>query len=149
MAGRGTLGTRARYPGSFRLRSRRRTTHPRTGKLWIREVKFDGHRLRETLAIAGYAVKEGRFNGLYLDRRDGDRIMDAGKVEHGFSDHDAREIIKRLDQLKQARQPYDVKVKKPKAVWAQPKLSAEIEYRTRTSGGKLRHPSFKGIRQDI
>jgi len=36
---------------------------------------------------------------------------------------------------------------KPKgAVFAEPLLVAEVEYRAWTQDGKLRHPSFKGIR---
>lgn len=32
-------------------------------------------------------------------------------------------------------------------IFTQPLLAAEIEYRAWTEDGKLRHPSFKGIRE--
>ena len=32
--------------------------------------------------------------------------------------------------------------------WATPKLLAEISFTEMTSDGKLRHPSFKGLRDD-
>lgn len=106
-------------------------------------------RVRETLAIAGYALKDGRFNGLYLGRQKGKHLIYAGKVEHGFDDATVNDVRHRLQPLKQRTQPYDVKVKKPKAVWVRPELLAEIEYRAQTESGKLRHPSFKGLREDL
>jgi ATP-dependent DNA ligase len=33
--------------------------------------------------------------------------------------------------------------------WLQPKLLADVEFRALTGDGKLRHPSLKGIREDI
>src|SRR6202035_1084031 len=38
---------------------------------------------RETLAIAGFAMKENKFDGLYLGRRSGEGLVYAGKVDHG------------------------------------------------------------------
>ncbi|PDS28026.1 hypothetical protein CO650_28555 [Rhizobium phaseoli] len=32
-------------------------------------------------------------------------------------------------------------------IWIRPKLVAEIEYRAWTHDGKLRHPSYKGLRE--
>lgn len=106
-------------------------------------------RIRETLIITGYALKEGRFDGAYLGRLEGDKLVYAGKVENGISADDARDLLKRLKPLVQRQQPYAIKVKKPKAVWAHPTLLAEIEYRAQTESGKLRHPSFKGLREDL
>jgi bifunctional non-homologous end joining protein LigD len=39
-----------------------------------------------------------------------------------------------------------VRGKSRSAVYVEPTLAAEIEYRAWTSDGKLRHASFKGIR---
>ncbi|WP_315861364.1 hypothetical protein [Rhizobium leguminosarum] len=33
-------------------------------------------------------------------------------------------------------------------VWIRPTLVAEVEYRAWTHDGKLRHPSFKGVREE-
>ena len=41
---------------------------------------------RETLPIAGFALKENKFDGIYLGRQKGDGLVYAGKVDHGF-DH--------------------------------------------------------------
>ena len=41
---------------------------------------------RETLAIAGYKIKDDRFDGIFVGRRNGGELLYAGKVEHGFED---------------------------------------------------------------
>jgi bifunctional non-homologous end joining protein LigD len=40
----------------------------------------------------------------------------------------------------------------PKAhrgIWVEPKLLAEIEYRAKSTEGKVRHPLFNGLREDL
>jgi bifunctional non-homologous end joining protein LigD len=39
---------------------------------------------RETLAIAGFALKQNKFDGIYIGRRKGDNLVYAGKVDYGF-----------------------------------------------------------------
>jgi bifunctional non-homologous end joining protein LigD len=106
-------------------------------------------RQRETLQIVGYALKENRFDGLYLGRQEGDQLLYAGKVDHGFSRESETDVRKRLTPLVQKTQAFSQKIKKPQAVWVKPSLLAEVEYRAKSSEGKLRHPSFKGIREDL
>jgi bifunctional non-homologous end joining protein LigD len=36
-----------------------------------------------------------------------------------------------------------------KGIWVEPKLLAEIEYRAKSAERKVRHPFFKGLRDDI
>jgi hypothetical protein len=45
-------------------------------------------------------------------------------------------------------QPYAKKIVH-RAIWVEPSLLAEIEYRAKSAEGKLRHPFFKGIRNDL
>jgi bifunctional non-homologous end joining protein LigD len=42
---------------------------------------------RETLPIAGFALKENTFDGVYLGRHKGKELVYAGKVDHGFNPH--------------------------------------------------------------
>src|SRR6202021_3444858 len=49
-------------------------------------------RQRETLPIAGFALKENRFDGLYVGRQEGDELIYAGKVDHGFDDASAKDL---------------------------------------------------------
>jgi ATP-dependent DNA ligase len=36
-----------------------------------------------------------------------------------------------------------------KWIWVEPTLLAEIEYRAKSAEGKVRHPFFKGLREDL
>ena len=104
---------------------------------------------RDAFKIVGFVAAPHSLTALYLGRRDGPDLVYAGKAATGFTDAVARELRKRLDALKRVRQPLTRPVKKPKATWVEPLLEAEIEYRALTPDGRLRHPSFKGLREDM
>jgi bifunctional non-homologous end joining protein LigD len=61
---------------------------------------------RETLTIAGFALDEGKWDGIYLGRRKGDDLIYAGKVDHGFDKASAADLQKRLKPLIRKTQPY-------------------------------------------
>jgi hypothetical protein len=48
------------------------------GNNWIKKTCAQ----RETLTIAGFALDEGKWDGIYLARRKGDHLIYAGKVDH-------------------------------------------------------------------
>ena len=99
----------------------------------------------EGVAFKGAAKK---FDGIYLGRPNGNFLEYAGKVERGFSDEAKEALIKQARSLKIKKQPLSKKIDKAKAMWLKPVLHADVEYRAMTGDGKLRHPSFKGIRED-
>jgi bifunctional non-homologous end joining protein LigD len=106
-------------------------------------------RQRETLPIVGYALKGDRFDGLYVGRRTGDELLYAGKIDHGFDADTVRDVRKRLTPLVQKAQAFSRTIKKAQAVWVRPTMLAEVEYRAKSTEGKLRHPIFKGFREDL
>jgi bifunctional non-homologous end joining protein LigD len=63
-------------------------------------------RQRETLPIAGLALKENRFDGLYVGRLKGEELIYAGKVDHGFDTASAKDLQARLKPLIWKTQPY-------------------------------------------
>jgi bifunctional non-homologous end joining protein LigD len=103
---------------------------------------------RETLPIAGFAIKENKFDGLYLGRRKGQHLIYAGKVDHGFDSASANDLQTRLKPLVRETQPYATRITH-RGIWVEPSLLAEIEYRAKSAEGKVRHPFFKGIREDL
>jgi bifunctional non-homologous end joining protein LigD len=103
---------------------------------------------RETLPIAGFALKANKFDGLYVGRRKGKDLVYAGKVDHGFDPALAKELQARLKPLIRKTQPYAKKIAH-RGVWVEPSLLAEIEYRAKSAEGKVRHPFFKGLREDL
>jgi bifunctional non-homologous end joining protein LigD len=106
-------------------------------------------RNRGTLSIVGYAMKDSRFDGLYVGLQADDQLIYAGKVDLGFTPGTATDVRKRLAPLVQKTQAFSQKIKKPQAVWVRPSLLAEVEYRAKSAEGKLRHPVFKGFREDL
>jgi bifunctional non-homologous end joining protein LigD len=103
---------------------------------------------RETLTIAGFALDGTKWDGLYLGRRKGNELVYAGKVDHGFDKDSAKELQARLKPLIRKSQPYGKRIAHP-GIWVEPSLLAEIEYRAKSAEGKVRHPVFKGIREDL
>jgi bifunctional non-homologous end joining protein LigD len=106
-------------------------------------------RHRETFVIAGLAFVGPKFDGIYLGRREGRDLIYAGKVETGFTDKQVKHLIERAQRLVTRTQPFKKKIAKRKGRWLKPQLFGDVEYRRRTSGGLLRHPSYKGLREDL
>jgi bifunctional non-homologous end joining protein LigD len=103
---------------------------------------------RETLTIAGFALDGNKWDGIYVGRRKGKDLIYAGKVDHGFDKTSAADLRKRLTPLIRKTQPYAKKIAH-KDIWVEPELLAEIEYRAKSAEGKVRHPFFKGVREDL
>jgi bifunctional non-homologous end joining protein LigD len=106
-------------------------------------------RKRDTFIVAGIAYKRGKFDGIYLAREKGKALEYAGKVENGFTDAAVKQLERRSVKLATRKSPLSKAIKKPKARWLKPRLLAEVEYRALTGAGKVRHPSFKGLREDL
>ncbi len=105
-------------------------------------------RQRETLPIAGFALDGSKWDGLYLGRRKGKELVYAGKVDHGFDTASTKDLQARLKPLVRKTQPYTKKIAH-RGIWVEPSLLAEIEYRAKSAEGKVRHPFFKGIQEDL
>jgi bifunctional non-homologous end joining protein LigD len=103
---------------------------------------------RETLMIARFAIDGNKWDGLYLGRRKGANFIYAGKVDHGFDRESAKVLRDRLTPLIRKTQPYSKRVTH-RGIWVEPKLLAEIEYRAKSAEGKVRHPVFKALREDL
>jgi bifunctional non-homologous end joining protein LigD len=102
----------------------------------------------DSFVIVGYELSTSARSGigsLLLAGRRGDELVYVGSVGTGFSERDATQLRKMLDKLITKRAP--VAVSDKDVVFAQPTLIAEIEYRGWTDDGKLRHASYKGLRE--
>ncbi len=129
-----------------RLQSRSRGRGPQGAGL--RLCQWPRQQLEETLTIAGFALDEGKWDGIYLGRRKGGDLVYAGKVDHGFDKVSAADLQRRLKPLIRKTQPYAKRIAH-KGIWVEPKLLAEVEYRAKSAEGKVRHPFFKGLREDL
>jgi bifunctional non-homologous end joining protein LigD len=103
---------------------------------------------RETLTIAGFAMDGNKWDGIFLARKKGKNLIYAGKVDHGFEDDNVKDLQAKLKPLIRKTQPYTKRIAH-RGIWVEPELSAEIEYRAKSAEGKVRHPVFKGLREDL
>jgi DNA ligase D-like protein (predicted ligase) len=121
--------------------------HSRSKK-WL---KFKcGH--QQELVIGGYTDPEGDrtgFGALLLGYHDDGELIYAGKVGTGFDDDTLRRLGQRLASRERSTPPYDRGQLPSKGVhWVRPDLVAEVGFTEWTSGGRLRHPRFLGLRRD-
>jgi bifunctional non-homologous end joining protein LigD len=65
-----------------------------------------------------------------------------------FTKTSAADLRERLTPLIRKTQPYSKRIAH-KGIWVEPALLAEIEYRAKSAEGKVRHPFFKGLREDL
>jgi bifunctional non-homologous end joining protein LigD len=114
------------------------------GNIWVKKTCQQ----RETLTIAGFALDGEKWDGIYLARRKGKDFIYAGKVDHGFDKRSAADLRKRLTPLIRKTQPYTKRIAH-RGIWVEPQLLAEIEYRAKSAEGKVRHPFFLGVREDV
>jgi bifunctional non-homologous end joining protein LigD len=114
------------------------------GNDWVKKTCAQ----RETLPIAGFALDGNDWDGLYVGRRKGKELIYAGKVDHGFDKTSVAELRRRLTPLIRKTQPYVKKIA-DRGIWVEPELLAEIEYRAKSAEGKVRHPFFRGLREDL
>jgi len=74
----------------------------------------------------------------------------AGRIGTGFRDRDLTSLRRRLDELPATESPFDDVPPEDAAdaVWVQPVLVGEVEFAGWTPAGRLRHPSWRGLRPD-
>jgi bifunctional non-homologous end joining protein LigD len=119
-------------------------------------LKIKTHSEQE-FVVAGYTKGTGRrassFGSLVLGYYVGDELVYAGNVGTGFN---SKEIEKLLDKLRPLRRPDPSfrevpkmpKVRKGDVIWVEPKLVVQVEFAEWTHDGRLRAPSYKGLRED-
>ena len=106
----------------------------------------------QELVIGGFTAPRGSrtdLGALLVGHFAGDRLRYAGKVGTGFSHATLRELAEALAPLVRETSPFEPDKGIPRAAtWVEPELVAQIAFMEWTSDGRLRHPSFLGVRFD-
>jgi bifunctional non-homologous end joining protein LigD len=107
---------------------------------------------------SGEGTRAGTFGALLVGAYEGGELRFIGAIGTGFSDSMLRELMPQLQALETDRCPFAGGVDAVRAGrfgkairephWIEPELVARVEYRELTSVGRLRAPSFKGLRTD-
>lgn len=109
---------------------------------------------RQEFVIAGFTDPEGMRAGLgalLIGHYDRKRLVFAGKVGTGFTHKEALDLRRQLDAIQQPRSPFDPPppgATGRRAHWVRPALVCEVVFTEWTSDGRIRHPSFQGLRRD-
>ncbi|MBD0290377.1 MAG: DNA ligase, partial [Thermoleophilia bacterium] len=114
-------------------------------------------RNRQEFVIAGYTKGKGRraasLGALVLAYREGGELVWAGNCGTGFTEREIERLLRRLRPLERSTSPLAAvprmpKVRKGDVVWVSPQLVCEVEFVEWTHDGKLRAPSYQGLRED-
>jgi bifunctional non-homologous end joining protein LigD len=108
---------------------------------------------RQEFVVAGWVPGEGRrrerIGALLLGLREGTELRHVGRVGTGFTERELDRLAGLLAPLQRDGSPFAGRPKLPRdAVFVEPRLVAEVEFREWTPDGMLRAPSYKGLRDD-
>jgi bifunctional non-homologous end joining protein LigD len=137
----------AREHGLEGIIAKRRDAPYRSGRLgdWVKVKCIQS----DSFVIVGYersTVARAGIGRLLLAARKGRKLVYVGGVGTGFNERNAYELREKLEGLITPMPA--AAVDRKEAIFVKPKLIAEIEYRAWTDGGKLRHASYKGLRDE-
>ncbi len=109
--------------------------------------------LEQEVVIGGFSDPEGTRAGLgalLIGVYDGqNRLVYAGKVGTGFTDKMLQDLRRKLEAREQKASPFAAGTGLPRnAHWVKPELVAQVAFTEWTSEGHLRHPTFRGLRED-
>jgi bifunctional non-homologous end joining protein LigD len=111
--------------------------------------------LRQELVIAGFTDPEGSRTGigaLLVGYYEHGKLVYAGKVGTGYTHKmlvELRELLEPIEQAASAFEPAPARAwTGPNRHWVAPKYVAEVAFSEWTNDGRLRHPSFQGLRHD-
>ena len=110
---------------------------------------------RQEFVIGGFTDPEGSRHGigaLLVGYYDGDRLHYAGKVGTGYTQTMLVSLRKQLEPLERSESSFHPALPKSRSGstrhWVEPVLVCEVAFQEWTEDGRLRHPSFQGMRED-
>ncbi|HVT29526.1 MAG TPA: non-homologous end-joining DNA ligase, partial [Lacipirellulaceae bacterium] len=109
---------------------------------------------QQEMVIGGYTKPEGTrvgFGALLMGYYDDGDFIYAGKVGTGFTNDTLRQLTIELKKHRTEKSPFKNPprgFKRRGVTWVKPKLVGEVEFSEWTSDGRLRQPSFQGLRED-
>jgi len=109
---------------------------------------------RQEFVIAGFSDPQSSrqgFGALLLGVHGESGLAYAGRVGTGFSAPLLLDLRRRLDALERPDSPFAAplpRAERRRVHWVRPSLVAEVSFSSWTRDGRLRHPSFLGLRED-
>jgi bifunctional non-homologous end joining protein LigD len=111
--------------------------------------------LMQEVVIGGWTPGEGhrrgRFGSLLLGVPGPKGLEYVGQVGTGFTDAALGDLTSTLDEVGSEVNPFSTEVPsryRKMARWVEPRLVGEVSFSEWTGDGRMRHPSWRGIRSD-
>lgn len=118
------------------------------GRDWL---KIKTH-LRQEVVIGGYTEPRGGrqyLGSLLVGTYEDGELVYRGHSGGGIPDEQRKSLQARLARLERKTSPFSTTPKPNGPVhWVRPELVCEMEFSEWTSEGSMRHPEFKGLRED-
>lgn len=132
--------------------SKKAATRYRPGGRGTEWVKMKCRHEQE-FVIGGFTDPAGSrtgFGALLLGVGGNRGLRYVSKVGTGFDEGLLRDLGRRLRAMEISEPPFDENLPKDRRGfhWVRPELVAQVSFLEWTEGGGLRHPSFKGLRED-
>jgi bifunctional non-homologous end joining protein LigD len=107
----------------------------------------------QEIVIGGYTkqAKGGSMlASLLTGYYEGGKLIYSGKVGTGFTQDEARKLLRKLEALGRDKAPFVAVPGEARrgAYWVKPELVAQVNFGEWTPEGRMRHPSFQGLRED-
>jgi len=140
------------FEGIVSKRVKSRYEPGRRSPAWVKTP----FRYTQEVVIGGWRVgqgnRAGRIGSLLLGAHDGrGGLVYVGHVGTGFSQTVLVDLQRDLERRARPTSPFDVEVPREHArdaLWVEPELVGEVEFRQWTPDGRLRHPAWRGLRAD-
>ncbi len=154
LRGGGAAAVRAsRRQGQEGVIAKRRSSRYRPGRRSPDWVKIKNIRTQEVV-VGGWRPGQGRRAGtigsLLLGLPGDDGLCYVGNVGTGFTEETLADLMTRLRKLTRRTSPFTEvpNVVAREAQWVTPRLVGEVRFTEWTGDGRLRHPSWRGLRPD-
>jgi len=154
-----SLAEQLKLEGIFAKKSNSIYNPGNRSKEWLK-IKTEK---RQEFVIGGYTRNENTsklFSALLVGLYENGEFHFVTPVGTGFNTNIQKDILQKLKPFETKTCPFieEPEYNKPsrfrpnppkaKVIWVKPKLVAEVSFREVTKDGAIRHPSFKGLRED-
>jgi len=133
--------------------SKRLTSPYRPGRRspdWVKVV----HRRSDSFVVGGWRPETGsaRLGAVLVGSPTPEGLQFRGRVGSGLAGAAGERLRRRLEALVSTESPFSGPVDPADAegaMWVRPELVVDVEFREVSTGGRLRQPTWKGVRIDL
>jgi len=99
--------------------------------------------------MPGEGNRSGRIGALLVGYHEDEELRYAGRVGTGFDQAELARMRELLDPLERPTSPFSGRQPPKSAHFVEPRLVCTVDYGEWTQARTLRHPVYKGLRDDV